>query len=160
TIVNAELTAAILRFGELDVIGEKLTPRLAERLKANLNLTSLDYLRSTFARRELAAASAKFFAKYDLLLTPTIGVPPWPIDLPLGIVEEVDGTPVSPRGWLLTFPFNLTGQPAASIPAGWTRDGLPVGLQIVGRYNEEEMIFRAAGAFEEAQPWTGKTPPL
>lgn len=158
TIVSAELIAALSRFGELDTIKDKLTPRLAERLKANQHLTALDYLQATFTRRELASTVARFFGKYDLLLTPTIGVPPWPIDLPLGIVQEVDGTPVTPRGWLLTFPFNLTGQPAASIPAGWTEGGLPVGLQIVGRYNDEEMIFRAAAAFEQAQPWIQKKP--
>lgn len=160
TIVNAELTAALSRFGPLEQIKDRLTPRLADRLEANQNLTALDYLRATFHRRELAATVARFFEKYDLLLAPTIGVAPWPIDLPLGIVEEVDGKPVTPRGWLLTFPFNLTGQPAASIPAGWTEDGLPVGLQIVGRYNDEETVLRAAAAFEEAQPWAHKKPPL
>ncbi len=160
TIVNAELCAALSRFGALQEIKDKLTPRLADRLKANQNLTALDYLQATFTRRELAATVAQFFGKYDLLLTPTIGVPAWPADLPLGIVEEVDGKPVTPRGWLLTFPFNLTGQPAASIPAGWTKEGLPVGLQIVGRYNDEGTIFRAAAAFEQAQPWAQEKPSL
>jgi len=160
TIVNAELCAALSRFGALQEIKDKLTPRLADRLKANQNLTALDYLQATFTRRELAATVAQFFRKYDLLLTPTIGVPAWPADLPLGIVEEVDGKPVTPRGWLLTFPFNLTGQPAASIPAGWTKEGLPVGLQIVGRYNDEGTIFRAAAAFEQAQPWAQEKPSL
>ena len=158
TIVNAELSAALSRFGTLEEIKDQLTPRLAERLKANQSLTALDYLQASFTRRELASTVAQFFEKYDLLLTPTIGVSAWPIDLPLGIVEEVDGMPVTPRGWLLTFPFNLTGQPAASIPAGWTKDGLPVGLQIVGRYNDEATIFRAAAAFEEAQPWAQEKP--
>ena len=56
--------------------------------------------------------------------------------------------------------FNMTGQPAASIPAGWTDDGLPVGLQIVGRAHDEATVFRAAAAFEEAHPWADKKPPL
>ena len=59
-----------------------------------------------------------------------------------------------------TYPFNLTGQPAASIPAGFTADGLPVGLQMVGRLNSEVDIFRAAAAFETARPWADKRPPI
>ncbi|MEE8372765.1 MAG: amidase family protein, partial [Dehalococcoidia bacterium] len=60
----------------------------------------------------------------------------------------------------LTCPFNLTGQPAASVPAGWTDDGLPVGLQIVGRRYDEVTVLRAAAAFEEACPWAGRRPPV
>ena len=57
-----------------------------------------------------------------------------------------------------TYPFNLTGQPAASIPAGWTEDGLPVGLQMVSKINHETEIFRAAAAFEAARPWDYRRP--
>lgn len=59
-----------------------------------------------------------------------------------------------------TYPFNVTGQPAASVPCGWTDDGLPVGLQIVGRRFDEATVLRAAAAFEEAFPWAGRRPPI
>lgn len=159
TVVNAELAAMFTLFGPLEQIKDQLDPRLANRLAANQNLTAFDYLRATFDRRELAVKVGRFFETYDLLLTPTIGTPPWPIN-PNGIVQEIDGQPVTSRGWLLTFPFNLSGHPAASVPAGWTREGLPVGLQIVGRHNDEAAVLRAAAAFEEAEPWADRKPPL
>ncbi len=59
-----------------------------------------------------------------------------------------------------TIPFNLTGQPAASIPAGFTEDGLPVGLQIVGRKYDEPTVLRASARFEEARPWADRWPDL
>ena len=59
-----------------------------------------------------------------------------------------------------TYPFNLCGNPAASIPCGFTQAGLPLGLHIVARALHENDIFRAAAAFEAARPWTGRRPPL
>jgi aspartyl-tRNA(Asn)/glutamyl-tRNA(Gln) amidotransferase subunit A len=59
-----------------------------------------------------------------------------------------------------TFPFNLTGQPAASVPAGFTPDGLPVGLQIVGRRLEDGLVLRASAAYEAAAPWRDRWPPI
>jgi aspartyl-tRNA(Asn)/glutamyl-tRNA(Gln) amidotransferase subunit A len=59
-----------------------------------------------------------------------------------------------------TFPINLTGQPAATVPAGWTAEGLPVGLQIVGRHLDDPMVIRASVAFEAAAPWPDKWPPI
>jgi aspartyl-tRNA(Asn)/glutamyl-tRNA(Gln) amidotransferase subunit A len=59
-----------------------------------------------------------------------------------------------------TYPFNLTGQPAASVPCGFTSDGLPVGLQIVGRWRDEATVLRAAACFEAAQPWAAIRPSI
>jgi aspartyl-tRNA(Asn)/glutamyl-tRNA(Gln) amidotransferase subunit A len=58
------------------------------------------------------------------------------------------------------YPFNLTGQPAANLPCGFTREGLPVGLQVVGRWHREDTVFRAAAAFEALQPWAARRPSL
>ena len=66
-------------------------------------------------------------------------------------------------GWewtAFTYPFNLTGQPAATIPCGWTASGLPVGLHIVGRRYDEATILRASAAFESASPWADRMPAL
>ena len=66
-----------------------------------------------------------------------------------------------PEQWLsFTYPMNMTGQPAASVPAGFTVDGLPVGLQIVGRHLDDARVLRASAAFEAAAPWRDRWPPL
>jgi Asp-tRNA(Asn)/Glu-tRNA(Gln) amidotransferase A subunit family amidase len=150
----------ITHLAPLEEIMEKLDPQLATRVASFGRLSAYDYLKATFARRELAAKMGEFFETYDLLFTPTIGVAAWQIGLPGGIISEVDGKSVSPRSWLLTFPFNLSGQPAISVPAGWTSEDLPVGLQIVGRPYAEATVLRAAAAFEQAKPWAYKKPPL
>jgi aspartyl-tRNA(Asn)/glutamyl-tRNA(Gln) amidotransferase subunit A len=75
--------------------------------------------------------------------------------------DEIDGVPVTPASWIgFTYPFNFTGQPAASVPCGFTGAGLPVGLQIVGRRFDEPAVLRAAAAFEKAYPWADKHPDL
>jgi aspartyl-tRNA(Asn)/glutamyl-tRNA(Gln) amidotransferase subunit A len=67
----------------------------------------------------------------------------------------------SPIGWFpFTFPFAMTNQPAISVPCGTTAEGLPVGLQIVGRRFAEAAVLRAAAAFEAARPWSARRPPL
>jgi len=61
---------------------------------------------------------------------------------------------------LLTYAFNVTGQPVISVPAGGTADGFPIGLQIVGRRHADALVLRAAAAFEAAAPWAHRRPPL
>ena len=74
---------------------------------------------------------------------------------------EIGGRAVERFYWLsFTFPFNLTGQPAASLPAGFTRDGLPVGLQIVGRRLDDRPVLRASAAYEAAAPWPDRWPQI
>ena len=85
-------------------------------------------------------------------------LPPFPIGI--DFPPEVGGQPVTGMQWTaFTFPFNLTGHPAASVPAGWTADGLPIGLQIVGRRWRDDVVLRACAAFEAVQPWADRRPP-
>jgi aspartyl-tRNA(Asn)/glutamyl-tRNA(Gln) amidotransferase subunit A len=99
------------------------------------------------------------FERYDLLLTPTVACRPFAIGL--DGPGEVAGKAVTSYGWIpYTYPFNLTGQPAASVPCGFTKDGLPIGLQIVGRRFDDATVLRAAAAFERARPWTNARPGL
>jgi cytosine permease len=101
----------------------------------------------------------RFMTRYDLLLTPTLAVPPF--QLHVQGPEKIDGNIVPPFKWLaFTFPFNLTGQPAATVLAGFSKDGLPIGLQIVGRHLDDPTVMRAAKAFETAHPWHDKWPSL
>jgi aspartyl-tRNA(Asn)/glutamyl-tRNA(Gln) amidotransferase subunit A len=98
-----------------------------------------------------------FLARFDLLLTPTTAVPPFALGT--GVPREIAGREVSRLGWMpFTYPFNLTGQPAASVPAGWTEEGVPVGLQIVGRRHADRTVLAAAAAFEAACPWRDRRP--
>jgi aspartyl-tRNA(Asn)/glutamyl-tRNA(Gln) amidotransferase subunit A len=114
---------------------------------------------ANIGRKAIANHMARFMAKYELLLTPTACVPPFPI-LMQG-PEKIAGRYVRPESFLaFTIIANLTGQPAATVPAGFTRDGLPVGLQIIGRHLDDAMVLRASAAFEAARPWAHRWPPL
>jgi aspartyl-tRNA(Asn)/glutamyl-tRNA(Gln) amidotransferase subunit A len=74
---------------------------------------------------------------------------------------QIAGRPIVDFGYTpFTFPFNLTGQPAATVPCGFSSDGLPIGLQIVGRRLDDATVLRAAAAFEAARPWAAKRPPI
>ena len=161
-VLDTEMVAGLLAFGPLDEIKDKLHPWLAARIEPVQDLTAFDYIRAMLDRQELSARVSELLQTYDLLLTPTIGVPAWHIGLPTrtGYVAEVNGRRIGVTDWMLTHPFNLSGQPAASIPAGWTKTGLPVGLQIIGRQYDESTIFRAAAAFEQAKPWVSKRPSI
>jgi aspartyl-tRNA(Asn)/glutamyl-tRNA(Gln) amidotransferase subunit A len=117
------------------------------------------YVQAWFDRLAWWQHPRAFFERYDLLLTPTVSCPAFPLGL--DYPPEVAGKPVMPYGWIpYTYPFNLTGQPAASVPCGFTRDGLPIGLQIVGRRFDDATVLRAAAAFERTRPWANARPAL
>lgn len=140
--------------------GERLLdPALVELLRHGATITAEQYLAALLRRREFWTEVQRFLARFDLLITPTVAVAPFAVDgLP---IREIAGTAVSPLGWTpFTFPFNLTGQPAASVPAGFTAAGLPVGLQIVGRRHADRTVLAASAAWEAAAPWQGRRPPL
>jgi aspartyl-tRNA(Asn)/glutamyl-tRNA(Gln) amidotransferase subunit A len=100
-----------------------------------------------------------FMEPYDLLLTPTM--PDLPFTAGLDSPETFAGEVRPGLAWSpFTYPFNLTGQPAASVPCGLSASGLPVGLQLVGRWRGDEAVIRGAAAFEAVRPWTHLQPPL
>jgi Asp-tRNA(Asn)/Glu-tRNA(Gln) amidotransferase A subunit family amidase len=143
----------------LEEWGDLLDRGLVKLTQIGLKAGAADYIRATNRRHTLWEKMQAFFEKYDLLLTPTLPVPPFPvgIDWP----REIAGRKVHPLNYLaFTYPFNLTGHPAASVPCGWTADGLPLGLQIVGRRFEDATVLRAAAAFEKARPWANRWPDL
>jgi aspartyl-tRNA(Asn)/glutamyl-tRNA(Gln) amidotransferase subunit A len=96
---------------------------------------------------------------YDLLLTPTLLVPAF--EPGIQGPEVIDEREVDIFYWLsFTFPINMTGQPTSSVPAGFTQDGLPVGMQIVGRHLDDPLVLRASATFEAAAPWKDRWPPV
>ena len=122
--------------------------------------TSRDIVRIQFRREELWDKVRLLFEKYDLLLTPASPVAAFDITEGVG-PDQIDGWPVKRMSWLgFTLPFNFTGQPAASVPCGFTGKGLPVGLQIIGRRFDDQAVLNASAAFEKARPWQGNKPPL
>ncbi|MCX6001891.1 MAG: amidase family protein [Chloroflexi bacterium] len=121
--------------------------------------TNRDLIQVQFDRQKLTCQAAEVFEKYDLLLTPTTAVTAFEAG-PLG-PAKINGHEGSPSNWVsFTFTFNFLGQPAASIPCGFNSEGLPVGLQIVGRRFDEALVLRAAAAYEKAHPWAHKKPGL
>lgn len=127
-----------------------MDPGLIAMAKAAARFGVLDYLDAEAVRASLILRMNMFHRRYDLLLTPTVAVPALPagqdLNDPNSEKHWIDWTPFS-------YPFNMTRQPAASIPCGQTKSGLPIGLQLVGRFNEDALVLRAARAFETARPF-------
>jgi aspartyl-tRNA(Asn)/glutamyl-tRNA(Gln) amidotransferase subunit A len=120
--------------------------------------TGTQYVEANARRMRLWETMQRLHETYDLLLTPTLSVTAFPVGEPPKGVGDAD---FPPFGWSpFTAPFNLTGQPATSVPCGFDAGGLPVGLHIVGRAYEDALVLRAARAFEELQPWAQERPPI
>ena len=133
---------------------------LVENTEQGLAMSARELAEGELARTRLWQRVRAFLADRDLLVTPTAAVPPFPLEHPH--VMEVNGRPVgkSMARSFLTYAFSVLGLPAISIPCGFTRDGLPVGLQIVGKRRGEAAVLRAAAAFEQARPWADRIPPV
>jgi aspartyl-tRNA(Asn)/glutamyl-tRNA(Gln) amidotransferase subunit A len=143
----------------LEDSADLLDPSFVAVLKYGHTITIDQYMDAARRRKELWTDVQRFLARFDLLITPTVAVPPFPVARPA--VTEINGEPVSRLGWIaFTFPFNLTGQPAATVPVGMTAAGLPVGLQIVGRRFAERTVLAASAVFEAAQPRAARRPPV
>jgi aspartyl-tRNA(Asn)/glutamyl-tRNA(Gln) amidotransferase subunit A len=136
-------------------LGERMTPSL--RAFLSHPWAAEDFTRAVLTRKAVTNTMWKFMRQYDLLLTPTLAVPPFAVGS--SGPSAIDRREVRPGDWSpFTFPMNLTGQPAATIPAGWTTDGLPIGLQIVGPHLGDEKVLKASAAFEAASPWADRWP--
>lgn len=136
----------------------EMTPHLVDFLQRPWTAEELTSAQT--ARKALCNRMWRFMQDVDLLLTPTTSVPAFPVHMQGP--EKIDGRIVSPPAATIAFtsPINLTGQPAASVPAGFTGAGLPVGLQIVGRHLADRTVLAASAAFEAAAPWADRWPAL
>jgi aspartyl-tRNA(Asn)/glutamyl-tRNA(Gln) amidotransferase subunit A len=138
---------------------DRFDPSLVVQIEAGMRWSAVDFVKAANVRRTLNDVFVRFFTRYDLLLTPTMSAPPPPLKVEAH--EEIAGRKVTRLGWLaFTFPLSLIGYPAASVPCGWTREGLPVGLQIVAPRLADALVLRAAAAFEAMAPWSHRLPPL
>jgi len=133
---------------------------LVENTEAGLAQTPREIAEGELLRTRQWQRVREFLEPRDVWLTPTMAVPPFPVEHPH--ILEVNGKPVgrAMQRSHLTYAFSVLGLPAISIPCGFTRAGLPVGLQIVGKRRGEAAVLRAAAAFELAQPWADRRPPV
>jgi amidase len=123
-----------------------------------LALGGLAYVKGLTNLHAFSRRMAAWWAEgFDVLVTPTLATPPprlgFLIDPEAGWDRTVDMAQFTPQ-------FNVTGQPAVSLPLHWTPDGLPVGVHFAGPYAGEELLLRLAAQLEEAAPWHGRRPPV
>ncbi|HSX91883.1 MAG TPA: amidase, partial [Hydrogenophaga sp.] len=137
---------------------EPLTYALAESARG---IGAAEYILNLQALHRQARRIAGFFGRYDVWLTPTLAQTPRPLGW-------FDIRSSDARAWLakvtaylpFTYPFNVTGQPAASVPLHWTPEGLPIGCQFAARYGEEGLLLRLCAQLEAARPWFDRRPPV
>ncbi len=138
---------------ELDLVDAPLV----NIVRKGREYTSLEYTAAVNARGELGVTMCEFHTRFDLLLTPSLAVPAFGV----GRLEPEGSDGEDWTNWTpFSYPFNLTQQPAATVPCGFTSDGLPAGLQIVGPMHADGLVLLAARAFEQVRPWADKTPNL
>jgi Asp-tRNA(Asn)/Glu-tRNA(Gln) amidotransferase A subunit family amidase len=147
-------------------IGRELDPGQFERvtwatMEKAKGLSATDYVQLINGLHAIGRDICGFFEDYDLLLTPTLAQPP----VPLGHLDMMsdDLDDFTDRLWRFasfTYQFNVTGQPAMSVPLHWNDQGLPIGVQFVAPYGDEATLLQLAGQLERAAPWHGRHPPL
>lgn len=133
-------------------------PEYLHWIEIGQRMTMMDLMHDQAIRSEVYDAVQRAFATYDLIVTPTLGAMPVRNATDGNTIgpHEVNGEAVDPLiGWCLTYPINFTGHPAASIPAGEV-EGLPVGMQIIGRRYADADVLAASAAFEQLRPWAGR----
>ena len=114
-------------------------------------MTAMDYKKSELIRTDIWYRLQKVFENYELLVCPTLAVPAFSHQI--RGPKEINGVKVSPHtDWMLTNSFNMTGHPAASLPVGFSDEGLPIGMQVIGRRLEDSTVLRLCYAYEQAFP--------
>jgi Asp-tRNA(Asn)/Glu-tRNA(Gln) amidotransferase A subunit family amidase len=142
---------------DIDVLGadrDKFPDKLIELIEFGREKISMVDLKRNdeTVRTSVFNGIQAVFEDYDILVTPTVAVPPFPNSI--AGPSEINGMEIDPiLGWLITAVFNMTGNPAASIPAGFTDEGLPVGMQLVGERLADESVLAASAAYERVNPW-------
>ena len=142
-----------------EVTADDVEPATWARAKRGRQATAVDHARALIACSGFRRAVHQWWADgYDLLLTPTTGEPP----APLGALASDPTVPVagslSAKYTAFTRAFNITGQPAISLPLSWNSAGLPVGVQLVAAYGREDLLINVAAQVEQARPWASRKP--
>lgn len=150
---------------------EAMDPVNRFMIEVGRTVLARDYVAAREQMLSEARRAITFFDRYDVLLTPTVPIPAPPVgeyttiaemaNLREFLVQSMVSGDMPRFGWLAAFtsPWNVTGQPAVSVPFGFA-DGLPVGIQLVGRPADEATLVRLAAQLEQARPWSGRRPPV
>lgn len=142
----------------LDAWEDRMDPGLVACIRAGSGHSAETYLAMRARKLAYIERIHRFMADWDLLLTPSVSVAAFPAER-----LQPAHWPAHPWDWLswseFCYPFNMSGLPAASVPCGFTADGLPVGLQIIGKRADDSLVLGAAAAFERARPWAQHPPP-
>src|SRR4051812_42322480 len=140
-------------------LGDKMDPGFIACIEAGSHITMSDYQKKRLVKYAYCAEIHHFFEDWDFLLTPAVSVAAFPAEK-----LQPDHWPQHPWDWMswaeFSYPFNMSQNPAASIPCGFTAAGLPVGLQIVGRRFDDLGVLQMSAAFEAARPWAMRRPTI
>lgn len=152
------------RFSEMiRVHASKLSPAFLRQASAGSEWSAEDYQKGMFARTDLFRRVQGWFERCDVLVTPTLSRTALPVDQDLFDPISIDDVVVGElrNNWFpYTMPFNITGHPAMTLPCGFGSDGLPMGMQIVGRVRDEASVLRVGALYEASEGWAGKWPSL
>ena len=137
----------------------QFTPDVRTLVEIGRLVTGPDYLKAEQYRSALMEEYRKVFEQVDVVIGPTTPITAWKSG---EWTVQVGGKPESvlAASWRFTYPYNLTGLPALSVPCGFDRDGLPIGMQIAGRPFDETTVLRVGYAYERSHEWANKMPPL
>ena len=143
----------------LDEHRDVLTRYARRTLERGREVSGVEYARAMRGIERYRARMGDFFERYDLLLTPATAATAFPCGQR---PAQIAGQDVSALWGAFPYsvPFNITGQPAASLPCGFSAEGLPIGLQVAGRVGEDALVLRACAAFEQVRPWGQLRPAL
>ena len=132
---------------------------LVRSLDHAASFSTKDQVEAQKARTDLNRVMGDLFARYDLLVTPTMPTEAFAAEGPPP--SEIDGQPIPLLGVVaFTYPFNMSGHPAASLPAGFTTQALPVGLQVIGPRHRDDLVLQVSYAYEQMRPWNDSRPSL
>lgn len=144
--------------------GERMDPSLRRFIAEGRTHSLIEYRHAQFARTRLFRAVQGLFERFDLLVSPTLPIAGLPATFRVGIDEiGIEGTRTDSTriGWSsYVYPFNLTGHPALTIPSGFGRDGVPIGLQLVGPWWSDSDLYRIGAMLERIAPWRAAWPAL
>jgi aspartyl-tRNA(Asn)/glutamyl-tRNA(Gln) amidotransferase subunit A len=154
-LVNCDIYAQIHE--DLDKIRPELGRTLVGSLDQAMGLSVKDQIENQKIRTKLNQSLLKIFDRFDLFLTPTMPTEAFAAKGPPPV--EINGHPIPLLGAVaFTYPFNLSGHPAATVRVGLTKKGLPAGLQIVGPRHRDDLVLQAAYAYEQECPWNDQWP--
>jgi aspartyl-tRNA(Asn)/glutamyl-tRNA(Gln) amidotransferase subunit A len=143
--------------------GNRMSETLLRQMDNGAGHSAVALQEAMFERTRIFREVQRWFETYDIVATPTLSRTALAIDHDFFAPIEIDGETADTvrKAWYpYTLPFNLSGNPAVTLPCGWASDGLPIGLQLIGPHLGDAGLLRAAALFEMARPWAQRRPPL